>query len=412
MQASPLQTTSAAQVRRILVLIAVGLGALTVLGLIVLWPRGSAPNLRPPGASVEYVDATVLTVNRSTCGSAESEAPQDCQSVTARVSSGRNKGDTASFQIPTSQFNAPTLKVGDKVVLIDNPTAAAEFRYSFSDFQRNTPLVVLFLLFAGVVIAFGRWQGVRALAGLVASLAVVLIFLLPSLLRGNAALPVALVASFLVAFLALYLAHGVNANTTVALLGTMASLVVIAALAALFVDLARLTGLSDEAAQLLRVTAEGVDPRGLIIAGTVVGALGVLDDVTVTQVSAVGELRRADPTLSRVALYRSAVRIGRDHVASTVNTLVLAYVGASLPLTLLFLEGGAPWGRVAAQEVVAVEIIRTLVGSIGLVLSVPFTTALAALAMADPNPEAEDDVGGEPPLPADWADFAPEPKPW
>ena len=401
---------------------AVALGVLTGVGLVVFWPRGTAPDLRPAGITVQYVDATVRTVEPSTCGSVDSEAPQNCQEVTARVTSGEHKGDTATFQIPISQFNAPTLKVGDKVVLLENPGAAAEFRYSFADYQRGIPLLGLFLLFAVVVIAFGRWQGVRALAGLIASLAAVLVFLLPSLLRGNPALPVAVVASFLVAYIALYLAHGVNANTTVALLGTLASLVVTAALAAIFVELCRFTGLSDEAAQVLRVTAEAVDPRGLLVAGAVIGALGVLDDVTVTQVSAVAELRHADPTLGRRELYHSAVRIGQDHVASTVNTLVLAYVGASLPLTLLFLQGGAPWGRVAAQEVVAVEIVRTLVGSIGLVLSVPFTTALAALAMADPPVTAAPGPGAplpELPVEADesieipaWDDFSPEIKPW
>ena len=173
------------------------------------------------------------------------------------------------------------------------------------------------------------------------------------------------------------------------------------------------------------MTAEGVDPRGLLIAGAVIGALGVLDDVTVTQVSAVAELKEANPRLERRGLYTAAVRIGQDHVASTVNTLVLAYVGASLPLTLLFLQGGASWGRIAAQEVVAVEIVRTLVGSIGLVLSVPFTTALAALAIAEPTARVEplpdemaavsvpealvvepNDVG------ASWDDFGPEEKDW
>ncbi len=417
-----LHAASPARVRRVLAMIAAGLGVLTVVGLVVFWPRGAAPDLRPAGVTVHYVDATVVTVEPGTCGSVDSEAPQDCQEVTARITSGEHKGETATFEIPISQFNAPTLKVGDKVVLLENPGAAAEFRYSFADYQRGVPLLGLFVLFAVVVIAFGRWQGVRALAGLIASLAAVLVFLLPSLLRGNPALPVAIIAAFLVAYIALYLADGVNANTTVALLGTLASLVVTAGLAAIFVELCRFTGLADEAAQTLRVTAEAVDPRGLLVAGSVIGALGVLDDVTVTQVSAVAELRHADPTLGRRELYRSAVRIGQDHVASTVNTLVLAYVGASLPLTLLFLQGGAPWGRVAAQEVVAVEIVRTLVGSIGLVLSVPFTTALAALAMADPPmtdasgsavpaPEVpvEADVSSGAPT---WDDFSPETKPW
>ena len=264
-----------------------------------------------------------------------------------------------------------------------------------------------------------------ALAGLVASLAAILIFLLPSLLRGNPALPVALVGSFLIAYIALYLAHGVSPNTTVALLGTLAALVVTAGLAAVFVNLSHMTGLSDEAAQVLRVTAEGVDPRGLLIAGAVIGALGVLDDVTVTQVSAVAELKEANPRLDRRGLYTAAVRIGQDHVASTVNTLVLAYVGASLPLTLLFLQGGASWGRIAAQEVVAVEIVRTLVGSIGLVLSVPFTTALAALAIAEPGARVESLpnelaavgvpsalVDEDAPDGPSWDDFGPEDKGW
>ena len=381
-------SVSAARVRWRLAVIALALGVLTLVGLVALWPRGAAPDLRPTGVTVHYVDATVVSSEPSTCG-LDQEAPQNCQKVTAHVTSGAHKGDTAVFEIPTSQFNAPDLGAGDKIVLLENPGADPQFRYAFADFQRSVPLVALFVLFAIVVIAFGRWQGVRALAGLVASLAAILIFLLPSLLRGNPALPVALVGSFLIAYIALYLAHGVSPNTTVALLGTLAALVVTAGLAAVFVNLSHMTGLSDEAAQVLRVTAEGVDPRGLLIAGAVIGALGVLDDVTVTQVSAVAELKEANPRLDRRGLYTAAVRIGQDHVASTVNTLVLAYVGASLPLTLLFLQGGASWGRIAAQEVVAVEIVRTLVGSIGLVLSVPFTTALAALAIAEPSPRVE-----------------------
>jgi len=420
----PSDGVSARQVRRLLAVIALALGVITAVGLVVLWPRGTAPDLRPAGIAIDYVDATVVSSEPSTCGLLDAEAPQDCQKVTARITSGADKGTDAVFEIPSSEFNAPDLGHGDKIVLLDNSSAAPEFRYTFADFQRTVPLLGLFVLFAIVVIAFGRWQGVRALAGLFASLAAVLVFMLPSLLRGNPALPVALVASFLIAYIALYLAHGVNPNTTVALLGTLAALVVTAGLAALFVGLARMTGLSDEASQVLRVTAEGVDPKGLLIAGAVIGALGVLDDVTVTQVSAVSELKEANPRLNRRGLYRSAVRIGQDHVASTVNTLVLAYVGASLPLTLLFLQGGASWGRIAAQEVVAVEIVRTLVGSIGLVLAVPFTTALAVLAVAEPTARVKRTPDDIPPhhepepilvkqdAGPSWDDFRPEAKDW
>jgi uncharacterized membrane protein len=207
------------------------------------------------------------------------------------------------------------------------------------------------------------------------------------------------VGTIVIALVSLYLTHGISMRTTVALLGTVGSVVVVGVLAWIFVGLTRLTGLVDESAQILVVTAEAVDVRGLLIAGIIIGALGVLDDVTITQVAAVEELRAANPTWSPRRLYGSALRIGRDHVASTVNTLVLAYVGASLPLMLFFLEDERSLGRVSTSEVVAVEIVRTLVGSIGLVLAVPLTTALAAVALTGRN---ERERGA-----ARWEDFGP-----
>jgi uncharacterized membrane protein len=153
-----------------------------------------------------------------------------------------------------------------------------------------------------------------------------------------------------------------------------------------------LTGLADNSAQVLRVTASALDLRGLLVAGIVVGALGVLDDVTVSQVSIVAALRRANPGLGSRLLYREAMSVGRDHVASTVNTLVLAYAGASLPLLLFFTQGDQPVERLLTSELIAVEIVRMLVGSIGLVASVPITTALAALVMGAGRAEADDDL--------------------
>jgi uncharacterized membrane protein len=233
------------------------------------------------------------------------------------------------------------------------------------------------------VIAFGRWKGVRALAGLAVSLGVILVFTLPSLLRDNNAIAVALVTTSVIAFAALYLAHGVNRSTTVALLGSLASVVMITVIAVVVTSTSRLTGLSDQTFQVLRVTASSLSPQVVLLAGIVIGALGVLDDVTVTQVSVVDELRVANPTLARGELYRRAIRIGRDHVASTVNTLVLAYVGAALALMLYFFQESRSFGEILNREVVAIEIVRALVGSIGLILSVPFTTALA-VAVGDP----------------------------
>lgn len=189
----------------------------------------------------------------------------------------------------------------------------------------------------------------------------------------------AVVGACLIMFAVLYLTHGLSARTSTAVLGTLASLLLIGGLATAFTALARLTGFDETTSALIGTLGTGVDARGLLLAGVVIGALGVLDDVTVTQTSAVWELRHANPALSARGLYAAAMRIGRDHVSSAVNTLVLAYAGASLPLLLIFSVSGRGMGDVVTSEEVATEIVRTLVGSIGLVASVPITTLVAAV---------------------------------
>jgi uncharacterized membrane protein len=381
------QSTSPRRSARVLSVAVVVVGAVAVLAAIAFWPRGDAPDL---GAQPNtYVDATVRGIDDDTCQDPEIDAPGECQIVTAELTSGPDAGDTIDFEVRATQFEVPELSEGDEIVLLDVSTSPPQYRYSFADFQRSTPLIWLVVAFAAVVIAFGRWQGVRALIGLAASGAVLMAFLVPALLRDEPAVPVALAATVLIGFIALYLAHGVNLGTTVALAGTLVSLALTSGLALLVAVAANLTGLADGRAQTLRVTAEALDLRGLLIAGIVVGALGVLDDVTVSQVSIVAALRRANPGLPARLLYTEATKVGRDHVASTVNTLVLAYAGASLPLLLFFAQGNQPAGRLITSEVIAVEIVRMLVGSIGLVASVPITTALAALVLGP-----GDDPGG------------------
>ena len=254
--------------------------------------------------------------------------------------------------------------------------------FSFYDYQRATQMWVLVIAFVAAVLVLGRWRGLGAIAGLAASLWIIVKFLLPSILDGHSPVMVAIIASSLIAFIALYLAHGFTVPTSVALLGTFASLAATAVLSLLFVAWSNLTGLSDESALYLTSLGINVDLQGIVLAGFVIGALGVLDDVTVTQVSAVLELRAAQPDLTRGELYRAAVRIGRDHISSTVNTLFLAYAGAALPLLLLFTQAGQGVGSLAGREIIATEIIRSLVGSIGLVSAVPITTWLAVTALA------------------------------
>lgn len=254
---------------------------------------------------------------------------------------------------------------------------------------------MLLLVFVAAIVILGRWRGVGALAGLAASLVVIVMFILPAILEGSNALAVALVASGLIAFIALFLAHGFNLATAAALLASIASLALTAVLAWLFVVTSKLTGLADETVGYLSALGSDVNPQGLLLAGVVIGSLGVLDDVTVTQVSAVWELKHAKPDADFAELYNRAVRIGRDHISSTVNTLFLAYAGASLPLLLLFREAGQSLSSVSTREIVAVEVVRALVGSIGLVASVPISTALAAATLASRSRPTDEVVAAD-----------------
>jgi uncharacterized membrane protein len=207
---------------------------------------------------------------------------------------------------------------------------------------------------------------------------------LPAILAGRDPLAVAVVGCCAIMFGALYLTHGFSARTSTAVLGTLVSLVLIGVLGTAFAQFARLSGADEDTANLAAALGTDIDGRGLVLAGLMIGALGALDDVTVTQTTAVWELRAADPGLRGIALFRSAMRIGRDHVASAVNTLVLAYAGTTLPLLLLFTVAQRGLDDVLTTQVIAIEVVRTLVGSVGLVASVPLTTAVA-VAVATRN---------------------------
>ncbi|QGG94936.1 YibE/F family protein [Actinomarinicola tropica] len=397
------------RVARRLVYGVAGVGILALVGLLVLWPRGPAPD---PGFSTEglrYPTAVIQAIEPGSCDTVEAVAPVECDLVTIRIASGEAEGDVATMQVSARDTHIPELEVGDRLIVQHNPMAPDEWAYTYWEHERALPLVALAALFVVAVLALGRWQGARALAGLGLSVGIVLAFLLPALIRGRPALAVALVAATLIAFVALYLAHGVTLETTVALIGTLGSLLLITLLAVTFVHLAHLTGLSGDDAQLLRVSAEALDPAGVLLAGIIIGALGVLDDVTVTQVAAVAEIRAANPALGAAELYRRALRVGRDHIAATVNTLVLAYVGASLSTLLFFARSTRPATQILGQEVVAIEVVRTLVGSIGLVAAVPLTTALAAVIAG--RRRSEGDAAAAPSTPdgrPSWEDFAPE----
>lgn len=349
---------------------AIACGLLVVVGAVLLWPDRGGGGADPLLLSADPVGAHVTSVTEGQC---TSDPTVICQTVTFDVTEGEYAGTVGTLDL----FNSADFSSGDDILVIPSTRTDGEVLFSFYDFQRATPMLILLVVFVLAVVALGRWRGVGALAGLAISLFIIVWFALPSLTDGNNAVAVALVTAGAVAIVALYLAHGTGAATDVALLSTLASLALTGVLAWIFVAATNLTGFTDSASFTFEALGTGIDVRGILLAGIVIGSLGVLDDVTVTQVSAVGELHRARPDATRKQLFASALRIGRDHISSTVNTLFLAYAGATLPLLLLFSEINEPVSSIATREVVATEIVRAMVGSIGLVASVPISTWLA-----------------------------------
>ncbi len=350
----------------------------TVVGLAVLWPDGDAVR-RPTsfGPPAQLVDGTVVADREVPCDGTPQGVANACRVATVRLTEGPEKGRTTDLDLFDGP-GQPRLRTGDGVVL-GRAGDRGRVDYYFADFQRRTPLLGLGLVFSVAVVAIGRMRGLAALLGLGLSFVLLVAFVLPAILAGSNPLLVAIVGSSAIMFVLMYLAHGVNPKTTTALLGTLVSLALTGVLAALFVDLAQVAQVTTEETAYLQISASQVSLQGILLGGIIIGSLGVLNDVTVTQASAVWALRESDPSAGAGDLYRRAMRIGRDHIASTVDTLVLAYAGASLPLLLLFTLASRPIGDVVTGGLVAEEIVRTLVGGIGLVASVPVTTGLAAL---------------------------------
>jgi uncharacterized membrane protein len=341
--------------------------------------KRSGPDI---GLISRIYDATAISTRVGPCANTTEADRVRCKKVRFRLNQGPDKNHTTSIDFPDSP-TTPDLHKGDDVVLSYELRADPGFQYQFADRQRRPVLLWLAVIFAVAVVALGRLRGLAALVGLAASIIVLLTFVLPAILDGRSPVLVAVFGASAIAYLALYLANGFNARTTVALLGTLAALALTVLLASVFTSLAQISGFASEEALLVKIGERGLDLSGVVLGGMVIGALGALDDMTVTQAAAVWELRSANPQLPRQSIFRSAMRIGRDHVASTVKTLALAYAGAALPLLILFVQSRQSLGTVANSETVATEILSALVGSIGIVASVPLTTWLAARVVGE-----------------------------
>ncbi|WP_082618132.1 YibE/F family protein [Oerskovia sp. Root22] len=357
------------RVRLVLAAILVPALVLTIVGLVALWPRGAdVPDQIPVTAQGAFV----------VFGEVTGEAEVETGLVPVRLDDG-----TEVEVVAPPEYVHHGFEVGDRLRLLHIEQAAGDggTPYVFLDFERGIPIALLAIAYAVLVLAVARLRGLAALAGLAVALVVIGQFTLPALLSGQSSLYVALVTSSAVMFVVLYVAHGFTARTSTAMVGTLVGLALTAVLAAWGARTSHITGLTSEEALWLPSYAPAIDLQGIAICGIVLAGMGVLNDVTITQASTVWELRALAPGASRRELFSRAMRIGRDHIASTVYTIAFAYVGAALPLLMAVWLSDQALGVSLTSGEIAEEVVRTLVGSIGLVLAIPLTTAIAAVTV-------------------------------
>jgi uncharacterized membrane protein len=272
------------------------------------------------------------------------------------------------------------LAPGDKIMVTISTTPDNVINAYFVDFVRTVPILWLTAFFAAAILAISAWKGLRALLSMAFSLFVIIGYIIPHILAGEDPLTVSIIGSVILLAVTLYLTYGWTLKTHSAVVAMVLVLLITGGLSALFVVIARLNGSGDENVMfLMQMMETPINLRGLLLGGMIIGALGVLDDLVTTQASAVFELHHANPSLGFRGLYKSAMRIGQDHVAATVNTLVLAYAGASLPMLLMFSLARGDYGYLVNFSFIAEEVVRTLVGSLGLIAAVPLTTVIAIL---------------------------------
>lgn len=367
-----------------MIVVLIPLGVWTIFGLVALWPSNVSEHIAQDLAGysvpgVTYPSSKVVNITEISCqglnGSTSELGDQTCADVGAELLEGEEKGQTVIVSLNDAIFSSG-VEIGTKIKLVRvPPTDGNPAQYQFSDFERGIPLLVISLVFAGLVIAVARWRGFASLLGLVFAGFIIVKFMFPALISSSNPILVGLVGSSAIMFVVLYAAHGFSTRTTTALLGTLFGLMITASLAYAATRWAHLTGISAEDDFVLAAAAPDMRLTSVVMCAIIVAGLGVLNDVTITQASAVWELADS-PQTSQRRLFARAMRIGRDHVASTVYTIAFATVGASMPVLLLITIYDRPALDVVMTEQFATEIIRTLVGSIGLVLAMPLTTAI------------------------------------
>ncbi|SFN42552.1 YibE/F family protein [Mycetocola miduiensis] len=385
--ASPEAAATRRRANRLLAAILIPITLVTILGMFLLWPSGTPTDVEigNPYSAAQGASFQVGTVERTSLApclypSTEASVDQECATVHLAPDSG---GATVAVEVPPEVDREADVKVGDRIRYLDLGAAGegAQSRYSFMDFVRTVPMALLAAVYAFVVVLVARWRGLRALLGLAGAYAVVAHFIIPGLVQGAPPILLGLVGSSVIMIGVLYFAHGFSARTSTALLGTIFGLVTTSLIAAWATGAAHLTGLNDEADYTLSYATGSISLSGILVCGLIISGLGVLNDVTITQSSAVWEMHELAPESSARRLFAGAMRVGRDHIASTVYTIVFAYAGAALPLLILLSLQERPFVETISSGELAEEIVRTLVGSIGLVLAIPVTTGIAVLVV-------------------------------
>ena len=361
------------------------LGALLAVGILVML-AGIAGKGAPAGENAqlaqgesEILRARVLEVLEEGVLD-QGDVAQPYQVLKLEITSGPLSGQELTVEYGSLVFTNESrlFRMGDRVLVERTRTMDGGDVFHVTDYVRTTPLLWLTVLFVAATLLLSGWQGLRSLMGMGVSLAVILLLIVPQILAGRNPLVVAILGSVLMMGISLYLVYGWNSKTHVAVIGLLLSLIVTGLLAVWAVNWTRLSGFGAEEASFLQVAGVELDTRGLLLAGIIIGTLGALDDIAIGQSSTIFELHKANPSLTWLELFRSGMAVGRDHIAAMVNTLLLAYVGAALPLVLMFSVFSESMGITINREIISEEIVRTLVGSLGLLAGVPLTSVIAA----------------------------------
>lgn len=395
------------RVRVVLWALLAPLGAFLLAAMILLWPGSDAPGplSQSPaqgqtGSTTEgavTATGTVVRVDRgAVCPEDEGSTVRSSARCDVPYVNSPSGGGLLGLTVPPEIAAAHPPAVGDRVQFMQVSSGDSLPSGMMVDFDRSVPLWILSLAYLAVVVLVARWRGLRAVVGLVLAFAVLALFVFPALAAGEPAVPVGLVGCAVIMFAVLYFAHGVSARTSTALIGTLAGLGLTAGIATWAAHAAGLVGLGDEATYTVHAQLPAVDLTGLVTCGMLVAGLGVLNDVTVTQASAVWELAAADPSAGARRLFSSAMRIGRDHIASTVYTIAFAYAGSAFTTLFVLSLYDSSLGQLLSTSSLAAEVVRTLVGSIGLVVAIPLTTAVAVAVVRASGPRTGKPPIGEP----------------